>query len=43
MAVVAHVVLPGVTKEQYDQVREAVGWLGEPPVGGISHLTWWEG
>ena len=43
MAVVAHVVLPGVTKEQYDQVREAVGWLAEPPVGGISHLTWWEG
>lgn len=43
MAVVAHVVLPGVTKEQYDQVREAVDWLGEPPVGGISHLTWWEG
>jgi hypothetical protein len=43
MAVVAHVVLPGVTKEQYDQVREAVGWLGEPPAGGISHLTWWEG
>ena len=24
MAVVAHVVLPGVTKEQYDRVREAV-------------------
>jgi hypothetical protein len=43
MAVVAHVVLPGVTKEQYDQVREAVRWLAEPPVGGISHLTWWEG
>jgi hypothetical protein len=43
MAVVAHVVLPGVTKEQYDRVREAVGWLEEPPVGGISHLTWWEG
>ena len=43
MAVVAHVVIPGVTKEQYDQVREEVGWLKEPPVGGISHLTWWEG
>jgi len=43
MAVVAHVVLPGVTKEQYDQVRGAVGWLTETPVGGISHLTWWEG
>jgi hypothetical protein len=43
MAVVAHVVLPGVAKEQYDQVRELVGWLGKPPAGGISHLTWWEG
>lgn len=43
MAVVAHVVLPGVTKEQYDRVREAVGWLTEGPTGGISHLTWWEG
>ncbi len=27
MAVVAHVVLAGVTKEQYDQVRAEVGWL----------------
>ncbi len=43
MAVVAHVVLPGVTKEQYDRVREAVGWLTVAPAGGISHLTWWEG
>lgn len=43
MAVVAHVILPGVTKEQYDQVRAAVGWLEEVPIGGISHLTWWEG
>ena len=43
MAVVAHVVLPGVTKEQYDRVREAVGWLAEAPAGGISHLTWWDG
>ena len=43
MAVVAHVILAGVTKEQYNQVRDAVGWLDEPPLGGISHLTWWEG
>ena len=41
MAVVAHVVLPGVAKEDYDRVREAVGWLEKPPDGGISHLTWW--
>jgi hypothetical protein len=43
MAVVAHVVLAGVTKEQYDQVRAEVGWLEDSPVGGISHLTWWVG
>ena len=42
MAVVAHVVLSGVTKDDYDRVREAVGWLEEAPVGGLSHLTWWE-
>jgi len=43
MAVIVHVVLPGVTKEQYDAIREEVGWLGIPPVGGLAHLTWWEG
>ena len=43
MAVVAHVVLRGVTKEQYDQVREIAGWLDDHPTGGLSHLTWWEG
>jgi hypothetical protein len=43
VAVVVHVVLPGLTEEQYDQVREAVGWLREAPAGGIAHLTWWEG
>jgi hypothetical protein len=43
MPVIAHVVLAGVTKEQYDQVRAAVGWLDAPPVGGLTHVTWWEG
>ena len=42
MAVVAHVIIPGITKEQYDQVRAEVGWLEEPPAG-LSHVTWWEG
>jgi ketosteroid isomerase-like protein len=37
------VVIRGVTKEQYDAVREADGWLHNPPAGGISHLTWWDG
>jgi len=43
MAVVAHVVLTGLSQQDYDAVREATGWLQEPPAGGISHLTWWEG
>ena len=43
MAIVAHVVLAGLSNEDYDRVREEAGWLKEPPAGGISHLTWWEG
>lgn len=43
MAVVAHVVLAGVTPEQYDAVRAECGWLVERPAGGLAHLTWWEG
>ena len=43
MAVIAHVVLPGVTQEQYDRVRELCKWLDEVPAGGLAHLTWWEG
>jgi hypothetical protein len=43
MAVIAHIVIEGVTKDQYDAVRAKVGWLEEPPTGGIAHLTWWEG
>jgi hypothetical protein len=43
MAVVVHVVLRGVTPEQYDRVRAEVGWLERPPDGGYSHVTWWEG
>jgi hypothetical protein len=43
MAVIAHVVLSNTTTRQYDAVRAKAGWLEEPPVGGIAHLTWWEG
>src|ERR1700712_2569089 len=43
MAVTVKVVLKGVTGEQYDAVRAACGWLSEPPTGGLSHVTWWEG
>ena len=43
MAVVAHVILRGVSREQYDAVRAATGWLERAPEGGISHVTWWDG
>ena len=43
MAVIAHVVLRGVSPEQYDRVRAEVGWLERAPDGGYSHVTWWEG
>jgi hypothetical protein len=43
MAVIAHVILRGVSPEQYDRLREEVGWLKKAPDGGLAHLTWWEG
>lgn len=43
MAVIAHVVLRGVSPEQYDSVRAETGWLERPPDGGLGHFTWWEG
>ena len=43
MAVAVHVTLRGVTPAQYDAVRERAGWIEQPPTGGISHTTWWEG
>ena len=43
MAVVAHVTLRGVSPAQYDAVRERCGWLEQPPAGGLSHATWFEG
>ena len=43
MPVITHVVLPGVTRDQYDAVRAACGWLKDTPDGGRAHLTWWEG
>lgn len=42
MAVIAHVVIPGVTPAQYDAVRAACGWLRDTPDGGYAHLTWFE-
>jgi hypothetical protein len=43
MAVTVHVVLAGLSSEQYDTIRKAAGWLDTPPTGGLSHVTWWEG
>jgi hypothetical protein len=43
MAVVVHVVLRGVSPEQFDRVRAEVGYLERAPEGGYSHVTWWEG
>jgi len=43
MAVVAHVVIRGLTPEQYDAVRKEVGWLDDVPDGGLAHVSWWEG
>jgi hypothetical protein len=43
MPVVAKVVIPGFSKAQYEALRDAVGWLDEPPAGGITHVAWWEG
>jgi len=43
MAVIAEVTLRGISREQYDAVRESTGWLERTPDGGLAHLTWWEG
>lgn len=43
MAVIAHLVIKKITREQYDAVRAAVGWLTDLPTGGLAHMTWWEG
>jgi hypothetical protein len=43
MAVIAHVVLEGVTPAEYDKVRAEAGWLDENPTGGIAHLSWFDG
>ena len=43
MAVIAEVTLRDTTREQYDAIRASSGWLERRPVGGLAHLTWWEG
>ena len=39
MAVAMHMQWPGVTQEQYDRLKDLVGWEREAPQGGILHLT----
>ena len=43
MAVVVHIVLRGVAREQYDAIRAEVGWPERTPAGCLSHLMWWGG
>lgn len=43
MAVLVHVLLRGLSREQYDAVRDEVKWLEETPDGVLGHLTWGEG
>src|SRR5215213_4244891 len=43
MAVIAEITLRGITTEQYDAVRERVGWLERNPDGGLAHLARFEG
>lgn len=43
MAVIAHVVLENVTKDQYDAVRKECGWLEDVPAGGLAHMSFWDG
>jgi hypothetical protein len=40
VAVVMKMHWAGVTPEQYDQVREHVGWEEEPAEGGLFHVAW---
>ena len=43
MAVIAHVILRGVSPETYDKIRAECGWLDAAPDGGLAHLSWFEG
>jgi hypothetical protein len=39
MAVMVILNWPGTTPQQYDQVRELVGWLEDAPTGGRAHTA----
>ncbi|WP_344073775.1 hypothetical protein [Streptomyces crystallinus] len=42
MAVVLSLSWAGVTPEQYDAVRDAVGWEEQAPDGGCLHVAWFD-
>ncbi|MFF7969719.1 hypothetical protein [Streptomyces sp. NPDC007905] len=42
MAVVMSMTWTGVTPEQYDTVREAVGWEETAPAGAQVHVAWFD-
>ena len=43
MAVVMTMRWAGVTPEQYDAVRDSVGWEQETPAGAVMHVASFEG
>ena len=40
MAIVMSMRWDGVTPEEYDAVRESVGWERQAPAGGLMHIAW---
>jgi hypothetical protein len=40
MAIVMLLTWRGVTKEQYEQARQRVGWERDVPQGGVFHVAW---
>ncbi|WP_371657542.1 hypothetical protein [Streptomyces sp. NBC_00280] len=42
MAVVMSMSWAGVNPEQYDMVRDTVGWEETAPVGGEVHMAWFD-
>ena len=43
MAIVMRMRWDGVTEDQYEQVRQVVGWERDRATGGILHEAWFEG
>jgi hypothetical protein len=39
MRIVVHIEWDGVTRKQYEQVRDLVNWEGDWPKGGVLHIA----